>query len=135
MIKVIKGSIIYNNGVTTVTKTPKDEPWEASEELEKMWVEEGFAEYAGPSAPKKSEEKDAEEGEDEGDSLEVFTKAQLIEKFNELGLDGNPNKMNKAQLIEAIENAPVDGEAAEDGEAESEEDDAPDLGEEDGVVD
>jgi hypothetical protein len=34
--------------------------------------------------------------------------------------------MNKAQLIEAIENAPVDEEAAED--------EAPDFGDEDGVV-
>ena len=152
MIKVISGTIIYNDGSVTKSYTPADDPFEAAPELEKRWVSEGFAQFAGPSLPAAKtgnkevddflngkteklpegteeipeEEAQKLQAEAEADSLETFTKAQLIEKFNDLGLEGNPNRMNKAQLIEAIENAPVDEEAAED--------EAPDFGDEDGVV-
>ena len=129
MIKIINGVFGYNDGTCVTPKTPKDEPFEAPAEIEERLVKEGVAEFVGKS--KEEKPAPAEDAtEDDADSLEAFTKAKLIEKFNELGLEGNPNKMNKAELIEAIENAPVDGAPAED----AAEDDGPDFGEDDGVA-
>ena len=130
MIKIINGVFGYNDGTCVTPKTPKDEPFEAPAEIEERLVKEGVAEFVGKSKEEKPAPAEDEAAEDDADSLEAFTKTQLIEKFNELGLEGNPNKMNKAQLIEAIEN-PVDEAPAED---EAAEDDGPDFGEDDGVA-
>lgn len=139
MIKIINGVFGFNNGITVTPKTPKDEPFEAPAEIEARLVKEGVAVYV--DGPAKDDA--VENAEDDADSLEVFTKAQLIEKFNELGLEGNTNKMNKAELIEAIENAPVDEAPAKDNAAENAEDntennaednEGPDFGNDDGVA-
>lgn len=120
MIKIINGVFGYNNGVSIVPKTSKDEPFECDAKVEKRLVAAGVAVYVGNGIS------DQTEPETETEEVEV-TREDLIAQFKAYGLKGNPNTMKTETLKAKVEDA------AKAQEVEVEVDDAPNFDEVDGV--
>ena len=125
MIKIIRGYYGYKNGNSIIPKSSKDAPFECDKAEEARLVKLGVAEYV-------------KSNEGEGG----LDKEALIAKYKELGLAGNPASW-KAETIakkiaEAEEAKANEGEGEAEVDAEGEggvaEDEAPDLGNDDGVV-
>ncbi len=134
MIKIIKGYYGYKQGNSIIPKSSKDAPFECDKAEEARLVKLGVAEYVKVEA------------EDEAPSGELYTDnsslAELKETAKKLGAtdeDLKPLK-SKAQVKELIdkladeiaEGEPVEG--PDESEIVEAEDDAPDLGNDDGVV-
>lgn len=124
MIKIIKGVFGFNNGISIIPKTTKDEPFEAGEKIEKELVAKGIAEYVveAETVAEVEEETDAPV-EAEADEAKELDKEALIARYKELGLRGNPTNWNAETILKKIKEA----------EAELEEE-TPDLNSDDGVV-
>lgn len=127
MIKIISGTYGYcdKNG-HVVPKTPEDGPFSIEKEKEARLVKRGIAEYVKESKPKA----------DEKPAKEVKVKRQdLIKKYKELNLPGNPASMKNDDLIEAISNAESDDKSDAEGEDEEDgsDEDTPDFSDVDGV--
>lgn len=117
MIKIIKGYYGYKSGNSIIPKSSKDAPFECDKAEEARLVKLGVAEYV---------KAEANEG---GKGLD---KEALIARYKELGLAGNPANWKAETIAKKIAEAEAnEGEA--DGENEGE-GDAPDLGNDDGVV-
>ena len=143
MIEVINGSIIYNNGVCTKSYAA-GQSFEADHELEMQWVKDGFAKFIGPSLGE--DEKSDEPGEPAGLYNDNTKFDELKEIAIKLGatdedLKGKNSKDKLKALIDELvapqdeigEKSDEDSEG-EDAPAEDGEEDGPDFGEDDGVV-
>ena len=113
MIKIINGVFGFNNGTSIIPKTPKDEPFEAPEDVEERLVKLGVAKYVTKTV--------AEEAEP--DELKDIDKKALIARYKELALGGNPANWKAETILKKIKEA----EAAL-------EEEVPDLNSDDGVV-
>ena len=128
MIKIIKGYYGYKQGGSIVPKSSVDGPFECDKAEEARLVKLGVAEYVTANANKG----------DEGNGLD---KEALIARYKELGLAGNPASWKAETIAKKIAEAEAnankgdeegdDGNESEDGESN---DDTPDLGDDDGVV-
>ena len=122
MIKMIAGTFGYNNGVSVIPKTPKDEPFECSAAKEKELVALGLAVYVGNA---KSDQTETEEVE--------VTREDLIAQFKAFGLKGNPNTMKTETLKAKVSEAAKANEAEADEVEVEVDEDAPSFDEVDGV--
>jgi hypothetical protein len=125
MIKIIRGYYGYRQGNSIIPKTNKDEPFECDAKEEARLVKLGVAKYV--------EQTETEEGADKplysADMKLVDLKAIAKEKG---ATDEDLKHLNsKANVIELIEKLLAD---AEQTETEEGAEDAPDLGDVDGVV-
>ena len=122
MIKIINGVFGFNNGISIVPKTSKDEPFEAPADVEKRLVEIGVAEYVGKTEATEPTEEVTEEAE--AVDLQTLKLAELKEYAKEQGATDEELKPlnSKAKVIELIEKLT------------SEEEEVPDLNSDDGVV-
>lgn len=123
MIKIINGIYGYKKNGSVIPKTSKDEPFECDKAEEARLVKLGVAAYV---------KAEANEG---GNGLD---KEALIARYKELGLAGNPSSWKAETIAKKIEEAEAkanegEGEGKNEGEGEGE-GDAPDLGNDDGVV-
>ena len=133
MIKIIKGYYGYKNGNSIIPKSSKDAPFECDKAEEARLVKLGVAEYAKVEAK-------WEGGVAEGDAL--YTPEMKLAELKEIAkakgaTDEDLKPLNsKAKVIELIEKLLAEAEAeANEGDAEGEgEGEAPDLGNDDGVV-
>lgn len=123
MIKIINGVFGFNNGISIVPKTSKDEPFEAPADVEKRLVEIGVAEYVGKTEATEPTEEVTEEAE--AVDLQTLKLAELKEYAKEQGATDEELKPlnSKAKVIELIEK--LNSEEAEE---------VPDLNSDDGVV-
>lgn len=117
MIKIIKGYYGYKQGNSIIPKTSNDEPFECDKAEEARLVKLGVAEYANANA-----------NEGDGDGLD---KEALIARYKELGLAGNPASWKAETIAKKIAEAEA---KANEGDDDGESNDAPDLGDDDGVV-
>ncbi len=112
MIKIIKGYYGYKKGNSIIPKSAKDEPFSCDKAVEERLVKLGVAEYVTAEVKAEAEE-----------APEALDKKALIARYKELGLAGNPSSWKAETIAKKI------------AEAEAElEDDAPDFGDDDGVV-
>ncbi len=138
MIKIIQGVYGYRQGHSVIPKTSKDEPFSLDEKEEKRLVNLGVAEFTDEVAEKAHEEVVKEEtpadNQDEKvidedkkeDVKEELDKAELIARYKELGLGGNPAAWKPETILRKIKEAEeVLEEVAEE---------TPDLSDIDGVV-
>lgn len=125
MIKIIKGYYGYKQGNSIIPKCSKDAPFSCDRAEEARLVKLGVAEYVKAEA-------------NEGDGLD---KEALIARYKELGLAGNPASWKAETIAKKIKEAEAEANEG-DGEGESndnesnddESNDAPDFGDDDGVV-
>ena len=116
MIKIIKGYYGYKQGNSIIPKTSKDAPFECDKAEEARLVKLGVAEYVKAEA-------------NEGDGLD---KEALIARYKELGLAGNPANWKAETIAKKI--AEAEAEANEGDDEGNSEEDTPNLGDDDGVV-
>lgn len=118
MIKIIKGYYGYKNGNSIIPKCSKDAPFECDKAEEARLVKLGVAEYVKAN-------------EDDG-----LDKEALIAKYKELGLAGNPASWKAETIAKKIKEAEAEANEGdgEGGSNDDESNDAPDFGDDDGVV-
>lgn len=123
MIKIITGIYGYKKGNSIIPKTSKDEPFECDKAEEARLVKLGVAEYVGAT--------ESEETEDEALYTDETSLAELKEIAKKLGATDEELKPIRAKAVakELIDKLVADAE-----ESEETEDDAPNLGDDDGVV-
>lgn len=123
MIKIINGIYGYKQGNSIIPKTKKDEPFECDAKEEARLVQLGVAEYVGES-------KSAEDAP-------LYTTDMKLADLKAIALEKGATEEElkplntKAKVIELIEKLLAD---AEQTETEEGAEDAPDLGDVDGVV-
>lgn len=142
MIKIIKGYYGYKNGNSIIPKSSKDEPFSCDKAEEARLVKLGVAEYV-TSVEAKWEggvaEVEAPSGELYTDNSSLAELKETAKKLGATDEDLKPLK-SKAQVKELIdkladeiaEGEPVEG--PDESEIVEAEDEAPDLGNDDGVV-
>lgn len=151
MIKIINGVFGFNDGTGVTPKTPKDEPFVAPAEVEARLVKQGVAIYVDEvenALEENQEVKDFLEGNTDNvpEGTTEITDAEaekelLVKQAKELGITGHVAGMKvetlKNKIAEALANKQeAEGEAnavVENATVEGEEN-APDLGNDDGVV-
>lgn len=161
MIKIINGEFGYNDGASITVKTPKDDPFCVSEELERRLVAEGIAAFVSEQPAKKVED---ETNNIDGPYYNNKTNYEELKAIairlgaTDEDLKGKKSKADIRALIDELI-APRDDESGNDdcndgneesgGESnndtqdaadadsneENQDDEAPDLGNDDGVVD
>lgn len=135
MIKIINGVYGYRQGHSVIPKTSKDEPFSLDEKEEKRLVNLGVAEFTDEVAEaleevaKETPVDDQDEkviDEDGKEDVKKLDKAELIARYKELGLGGNPATWRPETIFRKIKEA----EKALEEVAEE----TPDLSDIDGVV-
>ncbi len=134
MIKIIRGYYGYKNGNSIIPKSSKDAPFECDKEEEARLVKLGVAEYVKVEA-----DGDAPSGELYTDNSSLAELKETAKKLGATDEDLKPLK-SKAQVKELIdkladeiaEGEPVEG--PDESEIVEADGDAPDLGNDDGVV-
>ena len=131
MIKIIKGYYGYKQGGSIIPKSAVNGPFECDKAEEARLVKLGVAEYVS-----------ADESNDESEGKPLYTTEMKLAELKEIAktkgaTDEDLKPLNsKAKVIELIEK--LLKEAADESNDESEEgesnNDAPDLGDDDGVV-
>ena len=123
MIKIINGIYGYKQGNSIIPKTKKDEPFECDAKEEARLVQLGVAEYVGES-------KSAEDAPLYTTDMKLADLKEIAKEKGATEEDLKPLN-SKAKVIELIEKLLTD---AEQTETEEGAEDAPDLGDVDGVV-
>lgn len=132
MIRIIQGTYGFRNGNIIIPKTVKDAPFSTTKAEEERLVKLGVAEYvteaeAQAEAVVETEVEEASEAETTEEveaEAEELDKENLIARYKELGLRGNPANWNAETILRKIKEAEAELEAV----------DAPDLSSDDGVV-
>ena len=115
MIKIINGVYGYRQGHSVIPKKSKDEPFTLDEKEEKRLVNLGVAEFIDEEAEKAHKEvveetstDDKDEkviDEDKKEDVKELDKAELIARYKELGLGGNPAAWRPETILRKIQEA------------------------------